>query len=537
MIIIGLNRHHNGNACILEDGKIIYSTEEERLNRVKYEGSPFLNLLQIKELAPHIDGVAIAGFDRLVPFEKYTNVNYYEMLFNRLYKNQKFINRTYDHLHHLTHAAGAFYNSGFKEAISVVFDGDGSLWKDGIEKYSAFHCKHPYDINLLEKEFFDYDEPYSKTNTLSLGNYFAAIADHLGMNPLFDAGKVMALASYGKNIIEDFDSFFDHNYFIEPRLVRMSCLNQNHPMFEKTRLGNDFQASADLALTVQTLTENIMIKKIHDLIDNHGIKNICLSGGYALNCVANFKLRQSLPKDITLYIEPVSHDAGTAIGAAKLLYHEMRMKEGIKDDPIIPQTTVKYGFQNHYPKSYDFARFTKTKVTNKDVAKKLSENKIVAMFKGKSELGPRALGNRSILFNPNNSKAKDIVNKVKNREFYRPFAGTILHEDCKQYFDMNVLDESPFMMYAVKAKNYALKGIRHVDGTCRIQTLKKEQDYFFYDLIKEFKQITNIPCLLNTSFNLSGEPMVETLDDAVKTFENSDIDCLYLPELYILLEK
>ena len=250
-----------------------------------------------------------------------------------------------------------------------------------------------------------------------------------------------------------------------------------------------------------------------------------------------FKLRQSLPKDINLYIEPVSHDAGTAIGAAKLLYHEMRMLEGITDDPIIPQTTVKYGFQNHYPNSYDFSRFKKSEVTNKDVAKKLSENKIVAMFKGRSELGPRALGNRSILFNPNNSKAKDIVNKVKNRESYRPFAGTILHEDYKQYFDMNVLDESPFMMYAVKAKNYALKGITHVDKTCRIQTLKKEQDNIFYDLIKEFKQITNIPCLLNTSFNLSGEPMVETLDDAVKTFENSDIDCLYLPELYILLEK
>ena len=537
MIIIGLNRHHNGNACILEDGKIIYSTEEERLNRVKYEGSPFLNLLKIKELAPQIDGVAMAGFDPLIPFERNTTVNYYEMLFNRLYKNQKFVNRAYDQFHHLTHAAHSFYNSGFEEAISVVFDGDGSFWEEGIEKYSAFHCKHPYNINKLEKEFFDYDKPYSKTNTLSLGNYFAAIADHFGMNPLFDAGKVMALASYGKNIIEDFDSFFDHNYFIEPRVVRMSCLNHNHPMFEKTKLMNDFQASADLALTVQTLTENIMIKKIHDLIDKHGVKNICLSGGYALNCVANFKLRQSLPKDINLYIEPVSHDAGTAIGAAKLLYHEMRMLEGITDDPIIPQTTVKYGFQNHYPNSYDFSRFKKSEVTNKDVAKKLSENKIVAMFKGRSELGPRALGNRSILFNPNNSKAKDIVNKVKNRESYRPFAGTILHEDYKQYFDMNVLDESPFMMYAVKAKNYALKGITHVDKTCRIQTLKKEQDNIFYDLIKEFKQITNIPCLLNTSFNLSGEPMVETLDDAVKTFENSDIDCLYLPELYILLEK
>ena len=143
------------------------------------------------------------------------------------------------------------------------------------------------------------------------------------MNPLFDAGKVMALASYGKNIIEDFDSFFDHNYFIEPRVVRMSCLNHNHPMFEKTKLMNDFQASADLALTVQTLTENIMIKKIHDLIDKHGVKNICLSGGYALNCVNNYRYLDVFPKH-NFFIDPNPSDSGTSTGAAIWLYYYLK---------------------------------------------------------------------------------------------------------------------------------------------------------------------------------------------------------------------
>lgn len=169
-----------------------------------------------------------------------------------------------------------------------------------------------------------------------------------------------------------------------------------------------------------------------------------------------------------------------------------------------------------------------------DVVKNIIEGKIVAIFQGGSEWGPRALGNRSILFDPRNPDAKDIVNKVKKRECYRPFAGTILLEHANDYFEMLTIKETPYMSYAIPAKQKAkdeVPGIIHVDGTCRIQTVTREQNKHFYDLIEEFYKQTGVPILFNTSFNLAGEPLVETLEDAKDTVNRSDIDLLYTPEL------
>ena len=169
-----------------------------------------------------------------------------------------------------------------------------------------------------------------------------------------------------------------------------------------------------------------------------------------------------------------------------------------------------------------------------DVVKNIIDGKIVAIFQGGSEWGPRALGNRSILFDPRNPDAKDIVNKVKKREWYRPFAGTILLEHANDYFDMMTIKETPYMSYAIPAKQKAkdeVPGIIHVDGTCRIQTVTREQNKHFYDLIEEFYKQTGVPILFNTSFNLAGEPLVETLEDAKDTVNRSDIDLLYTPEL------
>ncbi len=169
-----------------------------------------------------------------------------------------------------------------------------------------------------------------------------------------------------------------------------------------------------------------------------------------------------------------------------------------------------------------------------DVVKNIIEGKIVAIFQGGSEWGPRALGNRSILFDPRNPDAKDIVNKVKKREWYRPFAGTILLEHANDYFEMVTIKETPYMSYAIPAKQKAkdeVPGIIHVDGTCRIQTVTREQNKHFYDLIEEFYKQTGVPILFNTSFNLAGEPLVETLEDAKDTVNRSDIDLLYTPEL------
>lgn len=174
-----------------------------------------------------------------------------------------------------------------------------------------------------------------------------------------------------------------------------------------------------------------------------------------------------------------------------------------------------------------------------EVVKNIIDGKIVALFQGDSEWGPRALGNRSILFDPRNPNAKDIVNKVKRREWYRPFAGTILLEYVNDYFEMLTIKESPYMSYAIPAKQKAkdeVPGIIHVDGTCRIQTVTREQNKNYYDIIKEFFDQTGVPIIFNTSFNLGGEPLVETLDDAVRTLYNSEIEYLYLPEFGKIIE-
>jgi len=173
------------------------------------------------------------------------------------------------------------------------------------------------------------------------------------------------------------------------------------------------------------------------------------------------------------------------------------------------------------------------------VAKLICENNIVTIYQGGSEVGPRALGNRSILFDPRVPDGKEIVNVVKKREWFRPFAATILHEHFEEWFETAGIKESPFMMYAIKIKDeYVSKvpAVSHVDGTCRVQTVKREQNPAYYDLIKEFYNLTGIPMLLNTSFNLAGEPLVETFEDAIKTIKNSKIKYLYLPESQELLQ-
>jgi carbamoyltransferase len=180
------------------------------------------------------------------------------------------------------------------------------------------------------------------------------------------------------------------------------------------------------------------------------------------------------------------------------------------------------------------------KVTVKEVSKLLSERKIVAIFQGRSESGPRSLGNRSILYDPTDENGKEKINRIKGREWYRPFAGTILLEHSRKWFDMHNLKESPHMMYALdilKDKRNMLPAISHIDYSCRIQTLSKNQNINYYNLIKEFYVLTGIPILLNTSFNKAGDTMVETVEDALKTFNETEIDYLYFPEKEILVSQ
>ena len=237
-----------------------------------------------------------------------------------------------------------------------------------------------------------------------------------------------------------------------------------------------------------------------------------------------------MPEDANLYIEPISADDGVALGGV--------ISTIINAGETIPSFDgIYFGSQLEYGYTLLSGESEKN-TTAKEVATLISEGNIVAIAQGKSESGPRALGNRSILFDPRVVDGKTIVNRVKKRETWRPFAGTVLVEYAKDWFDMDRLEETPYMMYAVDVipeKQDKIPSIVHVDGTCRIQTVSEEQNKNYYELIKEFYFITNVPIVFNTSFNLSGDTIVETIDDAFNTLRNSEIEYLYLPEIKKLI--
>ena len=272
-----------------------------------------------------------------------------------------------------------------------------------------------------------------------------------------------------------------------------------------------------------------------------GNKNVVLSGGYALNCVANYWYLDKLNKEgIKLYVEPVSNDAGTAMCAAMLVYHQTTKDKTVRNYA----ETIYEGFEYTYTEKEieDTANKYGATITDADkelVVEMIRNKNIVTMFQGKSENGPRALGNRSILFDPTFEDGKDYVNKVKRREYFRPFAGTIMLEYAHEWFDMRGLEQTPHMMYAMDCQEgiaEKIPSIIHVDGTCRIQTVTREQNKHYYELIEQFHKATGVPIIFNTSFNLGGEPLVETLDDAVRTLYNSEMEYCYLPEYGKLIE-
>ena len=285
----------------------------------------------------------------------------------------------------------------------------------------------------------------------------------------------------------------------------------------------------DLAYAIQEESSDAVGDLIEKAAELTGEKNIVICGGYGLNCVANYKYAKRFP-DLNIYCEPISHDGGTSIGGAKKVYYELT--EGKWPSR---QSTIYYG-PKYDPKSYEksIKDLDVSDTSYEDVAELIRDGNIVTIFQGRSEAGPRALGNRSILFDPTIKDGKDIVNKVKNREFFRPFACSILKEKVHDWFDLAGMDESPSMMYAVDCLpgvEEKIPSVIHVDGTCRIQTVTKEQNEHYYNLISAFEKLSDTPILFNTSFNLGGDPLVETIDDALDTLHNSQIEYLYLPEL------
>jgi len=558
MWILSFNIHHDASITLFKDDEIVLHLEEERLTHIKNDKFPLHGLSLVKEYTKVID---YCCFTYLWDFntDPTVYVKYLQYVCGIVV-----LNYSTPSPHHHLHAHCAYKHSNFDDATIVVIDGAGADYDYGKENETIFEAKKDCALKILQQSIFGMpnEEVTNKRKTLvpnyvkkqkviGAGMVYSAVTEWLGWGSL-ECGKTMGLAPYGqedsniKSILTKDGGLFERCGIINYHNVEnIGIILKGYDYIEASdshwcsddikilsgtaNYGNKEleRRRQNLAYKIQNEYEDYLINLCKKALSLSNSRNLILTGGCALNCVANYKLLKSLPKDVNLFVEPVSSDSGISLGAAFELIQKVNPNSNLKYDNIYlgQSLTYQYNLSNN---EFEY------KVTPKDVANLLVQGNIVAIAQGKSESGPRALGNRSILFDPRVSNGKDIVNKVKRREYFRPFAGTVLLEHASDWFDMDRLDESPYMMYAVdvlKEKQDKIPAITHVDGTCRIQTLKKEQNKNYYNLISEFYELTKVPILFNTSFNLAGDTMVENIDDAFKTMRNSEIEYLYLPEI------
>lgn len=558
--IMAINPGHNGSVALLSDGKLIYYCEEERLSRMKYDGNPFRGMIKILE-EYLIDELVIGGTSPELARLPWTNEDAYTALVRKFNPQVKVTNM--GHQHHAGHAAGAFYNSGFETAVAVIADGAGSVHQAqvneeqgvaGFETESIFKCSYPGNFEALYKRYADgnafyYDNGVQEfDNTVTVTKAYEAVSNYLGFG-FIEAGKTMGLAPYGQYDPKIPDFFIEgkgNKNLLIPMYPAGALIDENRFPYLKRTLDpevwhQDFTQVSDvdknLAWKVQDETQKMIGDLIEKAIDLSGETNVVLAGGFGLNCVANYYYKERFP-NINFYVDPVSHDGGTAIGLAKLAWYAH--SESTKVEKL---DTLYLSFPPKYGHLEELVKKTKLKMHNTTpnvVADLIVNQNIVALFQGRAEAGPRALGNRSILFDPRNPDGKEIVNRVKGREWFRPFAGSMLAEYADEWFDMRGLKETPHMMYAINVqvnKLGEIPAITHVDGTCRIQTVTSKQNKNYYNLIKAFHEKTGVPILFNTSFNLAGDPLVETIEDALNTILNSDINYLYLPDIGKIIVK
>lgn len=594
--IAAIARGHNAGVCLLKDGEVVFSIEEERLSRRKYDGGPYAAMVKILDYTDKIDYLVIAHTQSVretagrVDFsgdDVYTGLARKLGLIDQNVfgpEHPQVIDLSF--MHHKLHAACAFYRSGWEEAVSVIVDGAGTFINMNVnnnpitvwEVESIVDCSYPSNFTTLYKHYGTREPIPGALTTLDSGlfgehgsTHEALVSDRAGIVKVYEAvteycgwssieaGKTMGLFPYGKENsaipkLFETDSIvqLSNRNLIVPTYPNGARVNAELFEFLKTEEScsteecNDcscapqedvtlLQNRRDLAYACQTQTQEQVVNLIRKAVAISGKNRVVISGGYGLNCVANYHYLDALKDDgIEIYCEPVSNDAGTALGAA-LMFHK-----GITNDSTVEKRaeTLYLGPAYNYTDSQINAVAEKyaaevVDANHADVVNLLISKNIVAQFQGRSENGPRALGNRSFLFDPRFADGKDFVNGVKKREYFRPFAGSILEEHVHEWFDLRGMKSSPTMMYAVNCQpgiEEKIPSIIHVDGTCRIQTVTVEQNKHYYELIKEFYNKTGCPILFNTSFNLGGDPLVETLDDAVATLAKSEVEYLYLPE-------
>ena len=583
--IAGIARGHNAGVCLLKDGEIVFAIEEERLTRQKYDGGPYASMVKILEYTDKLDWLVIAHTQNLQATAGKVDFSGDDVYTGLARKLGLISRKPYDgsahpqvvdmsHIHHKLHAACAFYRSGFDTAAALIVDGAGTfidlqtsqdpmtVW----ETETIFDCNYPDTFTTkykhlgtngpltnqylknMSSELYD-ESSDSKHDVLLTENAgivkaYEAVTEYCGFS-FIEAGKTMGLFPYGKandkcpKIFRD-DTLWPipDRQLIIPTYPNGAHVNYNFFDYLQTHDNEDVSKldnRRDLAYAIQTETQEQVAKLIKQAAEITGKNKVVISGGYGLNCVANYFYLDALKDtDIEIYVEPVSNDAGTAMGAAMLMHRKLtkditrqEQQETLYEGPAYCHSLNEIEeIVNKYNATWEDA-------DDEKVVGILKDRNICTIWQGRSENGPRALGNRTIMYDPSDPDGKDHVNLIKRREYFRPFAGSILEEDALDWFDLRGMKSSPTMMYAVNCQDgiaEKIPSIIHVDGTCRIQTVSEKQNPNYYKLIKAWKKETGLPIIFNTSFNLGGEPLVETLDDAVRTLANSKIEYLYLPE-------
>lgn len=587
MNIIGINAYHGDSAaCIVIDGKLIAAVEEERFNRIKHwAGLPIRSISYcLKEAGisiSDVDHIAInrdprANFlqkalftfskrpslrvitDRLKNASKIRNIK--ELLARELeVKSQKIKAQVHNVEHHTAHLASAYFVSPFDEAAVVSIDGFGDfvgvMW--GAARENKIKVKH--------RTFFPH----------SLGLFYLAFTQYLGFHKYGDEYKVMGLAAYGEPEYIDFmreiikipnkriknntgQLFeFDLNFFIHhAEGVTMTWDNgapQMGPVYSqklKDVLGPDRKEFEEIngrhkniAASLQKRYEEIFFYILNVVYKETKCLNLALAGGCAMNSVANGKIFYNTPFR-NVYIQPAAGDAGGAVGAAFYVWNVILEKSTafVLEKPYLgPEFSnyeIKQILDNYRAKlEKEMCRIENVEDMEKlcqITAKFIADGKVVGWFQGRMEWGPRALGNRSIVCDPTRPDMKDIINlKIKRRESFRPFAPSIQLEATGEYFEIDYPDPFMLKVYKVKPeKRNIIPAVTHVDGTARLQTVRKEDNSLYWQLIEEFRRLKGVPLILNTSFN-ENEPIVHTPAEAIDCFLRTKMDVLVLGSFYI----
>ncbi len=592
--ILGVSAfYHDSSAALIEDNKIVAAAQEERFSRRKHDArfpheairyclhevgctlkeidyiafydKPFLKFERLLETYIAVAPRGFQSFKMAIPVwlkEKLFQKNLLRKQFKNFDPNFDWKNKLLFAEHHQSHAASAFYPSPFNEAVVLTMDGVGE-WAT-----TSVAIGHDNRLDIVKELHFPH----------SLGLLYSAFTYYTGFKVNSGEYKIMGLAPYGEPTFKDLiidnlldlkpDGTFrlDQSYFDYCTGLRMTNSKFDHLFGGPRRLPDDFldQRHMDLAASVQSVTEEIVLRLTKSLARETGMKNLCLAGGVALNCVANGKILRDGAFD-NIWIQPAAGDAGGALGAALNAYHVykkqprsmLRNKDHMAGAYLGPAYSDENAAQRLRALGANFTILESEKTIEK-TATVLSEGKAVGWFQGRMEFGPRALGGRSILADPRSPSMQKTLNlKVKYRESFRPFAPSILREDVSNWFELNC--DSPYMLIVadvvdahrlnitpeeeklfgiakLNVPRSKIPAVTHVDYSARIQTVHHDTNPRYHQLIEKFKAETGCPVLVNTSFNVRGEPIVCTPEDAFRCFMGSEIDVLVIGNCFMKKE-